>query len=75
MPIFGPIIWNEKKQNLVWNVEHFFKSFLQFFGKRNIRLGLCIHSQQTFRTSLINHFQTFWERSTYQSSDDLIILL
>ena len=38
-------------------------------------MGLRIHSQQTFRTSLINHFQTFWERSTYQSSNDLIILL
>ena len=38
-------------------------------------LGLCIHSQQTFPTSLINNFQTFWEGSTYQSSNDLIILL
>ena len=30
---------------------------------------------KTFHTSLINNFQTFWEQSAYQSSNDLIILL
>ena len=74
MPVFGQIIWTTR--NKTWfEMLNTLRAFFNFLGKRNILLGLRIHSQQTFRTSLINNFQTFWEQSTYQSSNDLIILL
>jgi len=74
MPIFGQIIWPTR--NKTWfEMLNTLKALFSFLVKETSFWVYAYPASKHFVHTLINNFQTFWKQSTYQSYNDLIILL